>query len=90
MGQLQFFLGEFHAGAVNQALHFIGFAILGYGVAMENFWLVVVSGALMFAGNLFNYIRGRYKKEFWQTVPFQLGGWVLFVALAYLIDSLLK
>ncbi|MBI4138385.1 MAG: hypothetical protein HY482_02185 [Candidatus Wildermuthbacteria bacterium] len=90
MEKLRWFFGEFHSGAVNQIAHFIGFLLLGFGLGAGRWEFVGVSGVFMMAGNLYNYARGRYRKEFWETLPLQIVSWAACVAGAFFAANALK
>lgn len=87
--RLKFFFGEFHQGVVNQLCHFVGFTFLGFGIGGHNWFWVFFSAVPMMAGNLFNYFQGKYRKEFFLTLPFQVIGWGLFVLGAYVVGKIL-
>lgn len=44
---LVFFLDDFHRGAVNHVLHFIGFTLLGYGLGTLDLILIIISPLIM-------------------------------------------
>ena len=85
----RFFLSEFHQGAVNHTLHFIGFTILGYGLAKENWWLVLFSPVIMESGHIYNYLRGVHSHHAIKILPVQFGIGAAFVALVYVVVKFL-
>ena len=90
MERLRWFFGEFHLGAINQVAHFIGFALLGFGFGIGRWEFVGISGVIMMAGNVYNYIRGRHRKEFWETLPLQVLSWAVGVLGVAWAASMLK
>jgi len=83
-----FFLDEFHHGAVNHVIHAAGFTILGYGLGIQNWWIVVLSPFIMEAGHLYNYATGRHRKFAIRIIPLQIVAWLIFVALGYLFTRI--
>lgn len=55
---LTFFIHDFHQGAVNLVFHFIGIAILIWGLARWNLLLMVMSFFIMEIGHLYNHLKG--------------------------------
>ena len=80
-----FFLGDFHNGAVNHALHFIGFTLLGYGLGVENWWIVALSPVVMETGRVYNYITGRDRHLAFRIIPAQIVAGLIFVGIVYLL-----
>lgn len=76
-----FFLDDFHRGAVNHVLHFVGFTILGYGLGKPNLWLIIVSPFIMESGHFYNFSRGIHKEHAIKIIPLQLLAWIIFVGL---------
>lgn len=68
---LLFFLGDFHNGAVNHVIHFIGFTVLGYGLGVRNWWLVIISPFVMEIGHLWNYTHGLHGDQALKIIPLQ-------------------
>ncbi|GEM_PF-5461668 len=62
--RIVFFLDEFHHGAVNHVIHFAGFTLLGYGLGIQNWWIVVFSPFVMEAGHVYNFFTGRHSMLF--------------------------
>ena len=85
MKKIHFFLDEFHHGAINHVLHFIGFTILGYGLGVENWWIVILSPFIMEMGHLYNYFTGRDRYHAIRIIPLQIGAGLIFTGIAYLI-----
>jgi len=56
-----FFLDEFHHGAANHVIHFAGFTLLGYGLATQNLFIVMLSPLVMEAGHIYNYSGNHYR-----------------------------
>lgn len=83
-----FFLDEFHHGAVNHVIHFIGFTILGYGLGIKSLPIVIISPFVMEAGHLYNYITGRHRKHALKIIPLQIAAWLVFVAAGYLFAKI--
>ncbi|MBI2012170.1 hypothetical protein HYS91_05385 [Candidatus Daviesbacteria bacterium] len=80
-----FFLDDFHRGAVNHVVHFIGFTILGYGLGKPSLFLIIVSPFIMELGHLYNYFRGIHKEHALKIIPLQLIAWIIFVLVGYWI-----
>jgi len=76
-----FFLDEFHRGAVNHVIHFIGFTLLGYGLGSRNWRLVILSPLIMEMGHVFNYITGAHQEIALKIIPLQWLAWIIFVGL---------
>lgn len=89
MSRLRFFFGEFHSGSINQTLHFLGFSLLGYSIAVENIWILLLSGVSMELGNIYNYFQGRHKKEFWETFLLRIWTWAFVAVGSYMIKIFL-
>lgn len=85
-----FFLDDFHHGAVNHVIHFIGFTVLGYGLGRQNWKIVVASPFVMELGHVYNYFRGVDTEHAITIIPLQLLAWVIFVAGGYLVARLAK
>lgn len=85
MKKIHFFLDEFHHGAVNHVLHFVGFTVLGYGLGVENWWIVIFSPFIMEMGHLYNYFTGRDKHHAILIILLQIGAGLIFTGIAYLI-----
>lgn len=83
-----FFLDDFHHGAVNHVLHFIGFTILGYGLGKPNLLLIILSPFIMEIGHFYNYFRGVHKEFALKIIPLQWLAWLIFVALGYFITKI--
>ena len=80
-----FFLDDFHHGAVNHVLHFIGFTLLGYGLGVENWWIVISSPFVMEMGHIYNYITGRDRRLAFRIIPAQIVAGLIFVGIVYLL-----
>ena len=80
----KFFFTDFHKGAVNIALHVTSFAVMFYGLAIKNTFLVILGLAVIDEiGHLYNYFI-LYKKDpryGVRMVPYQL----LYAAIGILI-----
>ena len=85
-----FFLDEFHQGAFNHVTHFIGFALLGYGLGRRNWWLVILSPIIMEMGHVFNYFTGIHQEVAIKIIPLQWLAWIIFVGAGYLISRLFQ
>lgn len=86
---LFFFLDDFHRGAVNHVIHFIGFTILGYGFGKSSLLLIIISPIIMEFGHLYNYSRGVHKEQTLKIIPLQWLAWFVFVGLGYLLSRFL-
>lgn len=84
-----FFLDDFHQGAVNHVIHFIGFTVLGYGLGKPSLLLILISPFIMESGHLYNYIRGVHKEHAIKIIPLQLLAWVIFVGIGFFVAKLL-
>lgn len=82
---LLFFLDDFHHGAVNHVLHFIGSTLLGYGLGKPSLLLILLSPVIMESGHVYNYFRGVHKEYAIKIIPLQLLGWIIFVLIGYLL-----
>lgn len=80
-----FFLDEFHHGAVNHIIHFIGFTFLGYGLGVRSLPIIIISPFVMEAGHVYNYARGRHRKHAIKIIPLQIAAWLAFVGAGYLL-----
>jgi len=85
MSKIHFFLDEFHHGAVNHILHFVGFTLFGYGLGIENWWVVILAPFVMEAGHLYNYSTGRDKHHAIRIIPMQIGAGLIFAGIVYLV-----
>jgi len=83
--KLIFFLGDFHNGAINHGLHFIGFTLLGYGLGVESWWIVVLSPFVMEMGHIYNYITGRDRHLAFRIIPAQIVAGLIFAGIVYLL-----
>lgn len=86
---LIFFLDDFHRGAVNHVLHFAGCFLLGYGVGAWNFFAIVLSPLVMESGHLYNYARGIHSEHAIKIIPLQIGAWIIFIGIGFLITRLI-
>lgn len=86
---LFFFLDDFHRGAVNHLVHFIGFTVLGYGLGKQSLILVIISPFIMELGHFYNYIRGLHREHAVKLIPLQWAAWLVFVVAGYLLAKLL-
>lgn len=86
--KLIFFLDEFHHGVINHIIHAIGFTILGYGLGIQNWWIVILSPFVMEMGHLYNYATGRNRQFAIRIIPMQIIGWFIFVGIGYLVTRL--
>ncbi len=82
---LFFFLDDFHQGAVNHVVHFIGFTVLGYGLGKPSLFLIILSPFIMELGHFYNYFRGVHREHAIKIIPLQLLAWIIFVGLGYII-----
>ncbi|MBI3576933.1 hypothetical protein HY086_02770 [Candidatus Gottesmanbacteria bacterium] len=85
-----FFLDDFHHGAVNHLLHFIGFTVLGYGLGVRSIILIILSPIIMELGHFYNYARGIHREYAIKIIPLQWFAWILFVGLGFIISKLLQ
>jgi hypothetical protein len=77
------YLSELHQGSVNIVIHFIGIAFFGYGIGIEN-WFVIATGPLiMELGHVYGYATGKDRKRIRKTIPLQIGSWFLLMGIAY-------
>ena len=76
-----FFLDEFHRGALNHIIHFIGFTVLGYGLGKRNWWIIISSPFIMEMGHVFNYLTGTHPELALKIIPLQWLAWVIFFGL---------
>lgn len=81
-----FFLDDFHHGAVNHVIHFIGFFLLGYGLGKLNLFIIILSPILMESGHIYNYIRGVHREYAIKIIPLQLAAWIIFVIIGWLFS----
>ena len=86
---LFFFLDDFHQGAVNHVVHFIGFTILGYGLGKPSLLLIILSPFIMELGHFYNYFRGVHREHTIKIIPLQWLAWIIFVGIGYLIAKIL-
>ncbi len=87
---LLFFLDDFHQGAVNHLIHFIGFTVLGYGLGKPNIYLIFFSPFIMELGHFYNYFRGIHREHAIKIIPLQWFAWIVFVGIGYLISLFFK
>lgn len=85
-----FFLDDFHHGAVNHVLHFIGFTVLGYGLGKQSLLLIIISPFIMELGHFYNYFRGIHREQAVKIIPLQWLAWVIFVGLGFLLTKVLN
>ncbi len=53
----KFFFTDFHKGSVNIVLHLISFAVMFYGLAVKDVWLMILGLAVIDElGHLYNYL----------------------------------
>lgn len=81
-----FFLDDFHHGAVNHLLHFIGFTVLGYGLGKPSLLLIILSPFIMESGHIYNYLSGIHKEHAVKIIPLQLLAWIIFVIAGLLLE----
>ena len=81
---LFFFLDDFHRGAVNHVIHFIGFTVLGYGLGKPSLLLIILSPFIMELGHFYNYFRGIHKEYAVKIIPLQWLAFIIFVGFGYL------
>ncbi|MBI4123200.1 MAG: hypothetical protein HY458_02480 [Parcubacteria group bacterium] len=86
---LRFFFGEFHSGVINHTTHFVGFALLGYGLAQQSWGIIFLSACIMESGHVYNYAMGKYRDS--TPKMFALGTVILlcFTAVAYFVTRFL-
>jgi len=85
---LFFFLDDFHQGAVNHVVHFIGFTVLGYGLGKPSLLLIILSPFIMELGHFYNYFRGIHREHAIKIIPLQWLAWIIFVGLSFLIAKI--
>lgn len=85
-----FFLDDFHRGAVNHVIHFIGFTVLGYGLGKPSLILIILSPFIMELGHFYNYFRGIHREQAVKIIPLQWLAWVIFVGLGFLLTKVLN
>lgn len=86
---LLFFLDDFHRGAINHVIHFIGFTVLGYGLGKQSLLLIILSPFIMELGHFYNYFRGVHREHALKIIPLQWLAWVIFVGIGYLLSNML-
>lgn len=84
-----FFLDDFHRGAMNHVIHFIGFTVLGYGLGKPSLLLIILSPFIMELGHFYNHFRGIHKEHAIKIIPLQWLAWVIFVGLGYIVSKVL-
>lgn len=84
-----FFLDDFHHGAINHIVHFVGCFLLGYGFGKPDLLLILISPFIMECGHLYNYLRGTHKEYAIKIIPLQLVAWLVLVAIGYLFARFL-
>ena len=84
-----FFLDDFHHGAVNHVIHFIGFTVLGYGLGKPSLFLIIISPFIMELGHFYNYFRGIHREQAIKIIPLQWLTWVIFVGLGVFLTRIL-
>ena len=82
---IYFFLDDLHQGPFNHLCHFLGFLILGLGLAKSNIFLVVISIFIMEAGHLLDFPKGVNRGMALTVIPFQLAFWGIFVAIGFFL-----
>ncbi len=82
---LWFFLGDFHNGAINHVIHFVGFTLFGYGLAKQNWTIVLISPFVMEMGHIYNYSRGIHRTHALKIIPLQWAAGLVFAGLIYLL-----
>lgn len=87
---LFFFLDDFHQGTINHTLHFIGFTVLGYGLARLDLILILVSPLIMESGHVYNYLKGVHQNQALKILPIQFLGWLIFAVLGFLLFRFLN
>lgn len=85
-----FFLDDFHHGAVNHVIHFIGFTVLGYGLGKPSLFLIILSPFIMELGHFYNYFRGIHREQAVKIIPLQWLAWLIFVGLGFLLTKVLS
>lgn len=85
-----FFLDDFHRGAVNHVIHFIGFTVLGYGLGKPSLILIILSPFIMELGHFYNYFRGIHREQAVKIIPLQWLAWLIFVGLGFLLTKILN
>lgn len=85
-----FFLDDFHRGAVNHTLHFIGFTVLGYGLGKPSLLFIVISPFIMELGHFYNYARGVHKEQAVKIIPLQWLAWIIFVGIGFALTRVIK
>ncbi len=85
-----FFLDDFHRGAVNYLIHFIGFTLLGYGLGRSSLFLIIISLFVMELGHFYNYGRGIHREQAVEIIPLQWLAWIIFVAAGFALTRIMK
>ena len=80
-----FFLDDFHHGAINHVIHFVGFTLLGYGLGKPDLLLIIISPLIMELGHVYNYFRGIHREHAIKIIPLQLLAWFIFVVIGAFI-----
>lgn len=80
-----FFLDDFHHGAINHLIHFVGFTLLGYGLGKPDLLLIIISPLIMELGHVYNYFRGIHREHAIKIIPLQLLAWFIFVTIGIFI-----
>lgn len=71
----KFFFTDFHKGTVNISLHLISFAVLFYGLAVKNTFLVILGLAVIDElGHIYNYfiLYEKNPKYGVRMIPYQI------------------
>ena len=85
-----FFLDDFHRGAVNHVIHFIGFTLLGYGLGKPSLLLIIISPFVMELGHFYNYARGIHKEHALKIIPLQWLAWLMFVGIGFALTKIMQ
>lgn len=85
---LFFFLDDFHQGAANHMLHFLGCTLLGYGLGKPSLTLILISPLIMESGHVYNYLTGRHKEHAIKIIPWQILFWIVLVGVVFAFTKL--
>ena len=85
---LLFFLEDFHRGAINHVIHFVGFTILGFGLGKQNLFLIILSPFVMELGHFYNYFKGIHREYAVKIIPLQWAAFIVFAGFGYLFAKI--
>lgn len=88
---ITYFFNEWHDGAVNHSFHFVGFTVLGYGLATQDLLIALASSLVMEGGHIYNYIRNlhKHRENAIRIIPLQFLTFFLFAGIGWYVVSLM-